>query len=136
MRTLVGRSAIIGHGSVHPKTVGRLLCGSWISRVVMDSKGVVLDLGRRQRLFNAAQRRAIIIRDEVCAWGNCTVPAERCHIHHENYWEHGGATDLDNGRPYCSRHHHCLHEGGWTVRRSPDGTRWATHPDRPHPIRC
>jgi hypothetical protein len=29
--------------------------------------------------------------------------------------------------PLCPRHHHCKHEGGWTVHRRPDGvTEWTS----------
>ncbi len=41
-----GRCEILGGGSVLPATVQRLLCDSWISRVVMDTDGEILDLGR------------------------------------------------------------------------------------------
>lgn len=136
MAILTGRSAIVGHGPVNPRTIGRLLCDNWISRVVLGPKSTVLDLGRRARLFTPAQRRAIVVRDQHCRFGTCDAPPERCHVHHLDYWEHGGTTDIDNGRLYCHRHHHLVHEGGWTIHRAPDGTLWATHPNHPHPIRC
>jgi hypothetical protein len=36
-------------------------------------------------------------------------------VHHIVYWENGGATDLNNMIPLCSRHHHAAHEGGWKL---------------------
>ena len=51
---------------------------------------------------------------------NCDVPFHRCQIHHIDYWENGGRTDLDNQVPLCNRHHHAVHEGGWTVSLDPD----------------
>jgi hypothetical protein len=41
------------------------------------------------------------------------------------WWERGGRTDLDNLILVCSFHHRLVHEHGWTVARSRDGTvRW------------
>jgi predicted restriction endonuclease len=43
-----------------------------------------------------------------------------CSIHHIDYWENGGQTDLDNLIPLCSRHHHKAHEGGWKLSLDPN----------------
>jgi hypothetical protein len=40
------------------------------------------------------------------------------------WWEHGGATDLENLVLVCGYHHKLVHEFGWTVRRQTDGARW------------
>ncbi|MBU3689776.1 MAG: hypothetical protein B7C54_06760 [Acidimicrobiales bacterium mtb01] len=55
----------------------------------------------------------------TCAIPDCDVPYHRCQIHHIDYWENGGRTDLDNQVPLCSRHHHAVHEGGWTLSLEP-----------------
>jgi hypothetical protein len=120
IRTLTGRCEIVGHGPANPHTVARLMCDNWISRVVLSPTGVLLDLGRRQRLFNASQRRAIAIRDGHCVFGNCDAPPERCDTHHLDPWEHGGHTNLENGCLLCRRHHHLVHEGGWQITINPD----------------
>ena len=69
----------------------------------------------------------------TCAHPSCTVPFDSCRIHHVIYWERGGLSDLDNMIPLCERHHHLVHEGGWTLQlfpdrrttwRTPDGTVW------------
>jgi hypothetical protein len=41
-------------------------------------------------------------------------------IHHVHPWEHGGRTDLDNLLPLCSKHHHLVHDGGWTLTMPTD----------------
>jgi hypothetical protein len=48
------------------------------------------------------------------------VPFHKCQVHHIEYWENGGRTDLDNQVPLCSRHHHAAHEGGWTLSLDPE----------------
>jgi hypothetical protein len=56
----------------------------------------------------------------TCAHPDCTVPFDACRIHHVIYWERGGRTDLANMVPLCERHHHLVHEGGWTLQLFPD----------------
>ena len=41
---------------------------------------------------------------------------DHCNVHHIDYWENGGSTDLNNMIPLCSRHHHGAHEGGWKLK--------------------
>jgi 5-methylcytosine-specific restriction endonuclease McrA len=42
------------------------------------------------------------------------------NIHHIDYRENGGPTDLDNLIPLCSKHHHKAHEGGWKLSHDPN----------------
>jgi hypothetical protein len=44
---------------------------------------------------------------------------DHCNVHHIDYWENGGFTDLNNMVPLCSRHHHATHEGGWKLTLNP-----------------
>jgi hypothetical protein len=57
------------------------------------------------------------------------VRFEDCRIHHVTWWEHLGSTDLDNLLPMCERHHHHVHEGGWTLTLKPDRTITLRRPD-------
>ena len=59
----------------------------------------------------------------------CTVGFEHCRIHHVTYWEHNGRTDLDNLVPICERHHHLVHEGGWTLHLHPGRRITVQQPD-------
>jgi HNH endonuclease len=43
-----------------------------------------------------------------------------CDIHHVIPWQQGGRSELDNLVPLCSRHHHHVHEGGWTLTLHPN----------------
>jgi hypothetical protein len=123
-----GRCDINGHGSVLPASVQRLLCGSWISRVIMDSKGEVLELGRTARLFSPAQQRAIMIRDGGCALACCDRPPEWCDAHHLDPYGPPtyGETNLDNGLGLCRPHHTLVHKG-WTPWQDGDGD-WYLEP--------
>jgi hypothetical protein len=123
-----GRCDINGHGSVLPASVQRLLCGSWISRVILDPNGVPLDLGRRARLFNPAQQRAILIRDRGCCLTNCDRPPEWCDVHHLDPYgpPTHGPTDLDNGVGMCRPHHTLVHKA-WKPWQDTDGS-WYLQP--------
>jgi len=81
-----------------------------------------LDLGRRIRLANRSQRRALRAMYRGCAHPDCRVPFVDCAIHHVTPWESGGATDLANLLPLCSSHHHLVHEGGWRLTTDPART--------------
>ena len=104
------------------ETIRRIACNANIIPVVLNGAGQPLDIGRGQRLASAPQRRALEAVHDTCAFDGCPVAFHACQIHHIDYWEHGGHTDLQNMIPLCSRHHHAAHEGGWTLRLTP-GTR-------------
>lgn len=95
--------------------VRRMACEAAILPMVMSGEGEVLDLGRSKRLATAAQRKAIFAMYSACAIPECRVNIEHCVPHHIDWWEHGGATDLGNLVPLCSRHHHAVHDGGWKL---------------------
>jgi hypothetical protein len=98
------------------ETIRRISCDANIIPLVLNGAGMPLDIGRSQRLASAAQRRALEATHDTCAFDGCAVAFHACQIHHIDYWERGGPTDLDNMVPLCSRHHHAAHEGGWTLK--------------------
>ena len=124
-----GRCEILGHGSVLPQTVRRLICDSWLSRVVMNAKAEVLEMGRAARLFTQSQRRAIMIRDGGCALACCDRPPGWCDVHHIDAFgpPTNGLTDIDNGIGLCRPHHTLVHEYGWKLYRADDGN-WYLEP--------
>ena len=109
------------HGVELPvETVRRLACDADIVPVVLNGKGVPIDVGRAKRLATAHQRRALGAFYDSCALPECQVKFAHCEPHHIHYWENGGNTDLSKLVPLCSRHHHAAHEGGWKLRLDPD----------------
>ena len=101
------------------ETVRRLACEAEIIPVVLDGRSVPIDVGRSKRLATVHQRRALEATNETCAVPECSVPFHHCQIHHIDYWESGGSTDLSNMVPLCNTHHHAAHEGGWTLKLDP-----------------
>ncbi|HET7722467.1 MAG TPA: HNH endonuclease signature motif containing protein [Acidimicrobiales bacterium] len=93
-------------------------------------RATILRYGRAMRTWPADLFNAIAIRDGGCRWPGCTAPVHWCDVHHVEFWEHGGATDIDNGLLLCRRHHHKLHsKAGWHLKLLPDATVELTHPD-------
>jgi len=80
------------------------------------------DVGRAKRLATSHQRRALEAVHTTCAVPECDVRFDRCHIHHIDYWEHGGTTDLVNMVPLCNKHHHAVHEGKRDIHSLIGGT--------------
>jgi hypothetical protein len=111
-------------------TVRRLCCDARVLPVVLNSRGEVLDLGRAERTTNRAQRRALRAMHKTCGHPGCTVPFDACRIHHVSWWwKHRGPTDLANLLPLCEKHHHLVHEGGWTLTMTADRVATWTRPD-------
>ena len=80
----VGRCETLSGYQLHPETVRRLACDAFIQRIVLDPKGVPLDLGRATWTFTPDQYRAIMIRDGGCRIPDCDAGPEDCQAHHTN----------------------------------------------------
>lgn len=102
-----------------PRTVERLACDAAVVEVVEDSRGNVLDVGRRRRTIPTLLRRALRLRDRGCRFPGCTN--RRVDGHHVVPWAAGGATALANLCSLCRRHHTAVHEQGFRLERDPAG---------------
>ena len=113
-------------------------CDRSLAHVLLDAAREVLYVGRTERVVPPRLRRALEARDRHCVFPGCRAHVRRCNAHHVHEWEHDGTTDLDNLVLLCVRHHHAVHEGGWTITRAagvpPGGTgAWQfTPPERRH----
>ena len=102
-------------------TVERLACDCSVTRVLLDSESVVIEVGRAKRVVSGPARRALNARDGHCTWPGCERPASWSVAHHLVHWVRGGSTDLDNLVLLCHRHHWMVHEGKWQLVKSDDG---------------
>jgi hypothetical protein len=119
------------------ETIRRMACSADVTPIIVGADGVRLELGRTTRLANREQRRGLRAMYRGCAVPGCCVAFDYVVIHHVQYFRKGGATDVANLLPLCSKHHHLAHEGGWlftldsdrtlTIIRA-DGTRMTTGP--------
>jgi hypothetical protein len=108
-----------------------MACRAAIIPIVLDGAGRALDVGRDKRLATEAQRQALAAMHRTCIHPDCSLPVDECRIHHLIPWEQGGASDLDNLAPLCEsdKHHHLVHEGGWSLTMTPDRVATWTRPD-------
>ncbi len=117
--TFAGRICELAGGTVvSPGSLLRWLDEARVERVVFDGPDRIAGLGHRRRLFTGAERRAVELRDRVCASAYCDLPAAQCEIDHLEPWSHGGPTVADNGRAVCSWHHRRRHRQGAPRGRS------------------
>ena len=124
-----------GGRAVHLETARRLWCDAESVTWVLTLKGNVLSLVTEDELANRNQRRAMRSMYRRCVHPDCGVGFDRCHLHHVVFRHRGGKTVMGNLVPVCYRHHHLIHEGGWTLTmnaartiewRRPDGSLYAS----------
>jgi hypothetical protein len=106
---------------ISSKTVERLACDCSVTRILLGSDSMVIDVGRAKRVISGPQRKALNARDGGCVWPGCDRPASWTSGHHLFHWIRGGGGDLRNLALLCYRHHWMVHEGGWQIVRGDDG---------------
>lgn len=102
-------------------------CAGAVQRVIVDSRGRIVELMAPERIFTAHQRRAIATRDGGCVIPGCSVPVTWCEIHHVREWHQGGETHTDNGVALCWHHHRSFEQLGWEIQMR-DGVPWVRPP--------
>ncbi len=96
-----------------------------------------LDTGTATETIPPHLRRAVIARDQHCAWpGGCGPLPAACQVHHIVPRSQGGPTALTNLGLFCTFHHLIVvHRWGWNLVLHADGTYTATSPDRTRTLR-
>ena len=106
---------------ISAKAVERLACDCSVTRILLGSDSMVIDVGRAKRVISGPQRKALNVRDQGCVWPGCDRPATWTSGHHLVHWIRNGPTDLPNLVLLCYRHHEMVHEGEWQIVRTADG---------------
>jgi len=106
---------------ISAKAVERLACDCSITRILLGSDSMVIDVGRAKRVISGPQRKALNARDKGCVWPGCDRPASWTSGHHLVHWFRGGGGDLPNLALLCYRHHWLVHEGNWQMVRTKMG---------------
>lgn len=114
---------------IHPSVVLRALLNGHARRVVVDSRGTVIDHGTRQRLFTGLARDAALLLADVCSHPGCEVPARHCEVDHDLPWSDGGRTDQVNARVKCGHDNRAKHRQRWRTRRDAHGRPYTVRPD-------
>ncbi len=115
-----GRICELAQGiAISPGSLVPWLDQAQIERAVFGP-GTRVEVGERARLFTGATRRAIEIRDRVCAHPLCEQQVDRCQADHITPYSEGGLTVQENGRLLCGFHNRLA----YNVRKErppPDG---------------
>ena len=114
---------------IHPSVMLRALLTGHVRRVVMDSSGVVIDYGTKQRLFTGLARQAALLLNRTCEAPGCTTPAAWSHIDHNLEWHQGGHTDQDNTTILCGPDNRLKHRQKHKIRRDHRGRAYTLTPD-------
>ncbi|MGI9624292.1 MAG: HNH endonuclease signature motif containing protein [Acidimicrobiales bacterium] len=96
-------------------------------RVLVDARGVVLDMGER-RFFTGPLRDAINLHSKTCVWPGCQVPSSKCEADHLVEHSRKGRTCPGNGAPLCGMHNRWKQKG-FIVTRDPSGQWRTVRPD-------
>jgi hypothetical protein len=107
---------------VPPDEVFEAMMQGYVRRIVVDRDGVVIDMGRKRRLFTGVARTAVKLMASHCGHPGCTVGSRHAHIDHMNEWDRdNGCTDVENGRPRCSSHNPTKTRLGLVDKRTRSG---------------
>lgn len=128
-------------GSMPWPEVRRILSDCDVSRVVLDGDSLPFEAGEAVRSVPAGLRKALQVRDGVCAGDGCDVPAMWCQVMHlDTPYRLQGRLRLETAAPGCSYHHRMLDRHGWKITWV-GGRPVLHHPDHPprapdHPPRA
>ncbi len=93
-----------------------------IRRVVINTAGIPVDVGRKRRLFAGVAREVARLLGHHCDHPGCTAPSSQCEIDHLDEWvRHGGVTNLDNAGLQCATDNRNKQRTRLHVYRDPDG---------------
>ena len=102
--TVHGRICELENGTVlHPSALEAWMDSAYFERALF-SLGNRIDVSVRSRFFTGGTRRAIELRDRICAPPHCYEPAQSCQVDHVETYAAGGLTTQDNGRLLCGFH--------------------------------
>lgn len=96
-------------------------CHQRLIPMVLGSASQPLDVGRAQRSFPSAIRRALHVRDRGCIVPGCPRPSVWCQPHHILPWADGGDTSLANAALLCRHHHGAVHKQQILIHLEPEG---------------
>ncbi|MGH9070439.1 MAG: DUF222 domain-containing protein [Acidimicrobiales bacterium] len=103
-----------------PEVARRLACDARLQVVLDDALGTPVGVGRTSRKTPAWLERLVDRRDgSACRFPGC-ARTRGLQRHHMIHWPDGGPTDMGNLITLCSRHHHLVHDNGWSIEGDPN----------------
>jgi hypothetical protein len=107
--------------TLHPHDVLRAALAGHTRRVIIDSASVVIDMGRRRRLFQGPAREAAKLLAQHCEHPGCELPTDLCDVDHNNEWANHGTTNQSNSRIRCGPHNTDKTRHHWQSKRATNG---------------
>ena len=112
---------------IDPSVIVAAALNGRLRRIVVDPRGVPVNVGRVQRFFTGPLREVLQMLWKRCFQPGCDIRAGRCEIDHViGFTLDGGATCAGNGVPGCGCHNRWKHDHGYRVWLDPDG-QWHTY---------
>jgi hypothetical protein len=115
-----GIAELAGVGPISREVARRLACDAKVVFSLERRDGSILDQKRLRRSPTRSQRIEIDRRDKGCRFSSCGY-SDFTQVHHMLPWVLGGETNLSNLITLCGRHHHAVHELGWSMKGNADG---------------
>jgi len=120
--SLTGPAELDDGTPIPTSVLARIACDSEMTRVVFGPARQPLDVGRSQRTYTGAIRRAVVARDRHCQYPGCSAPPTLGEVHHTRWWgRDNGTTSVSTGILLCWYHHKVVHQRSLAIRRSTDG---------------
>lgn len=115
---------------VHAHDVLQAALSGHVRRVVVDSKGVVIDMGRKSRLYTGSARDAAKLLIKRCEHPGCLLPTKFCDVDHADEWDRDdGATDQANGGIRCNPDNRAKTRHKWRTKRATNGKNYTIRDD-------
>lgn len=115
---------------VHAHDVLRAALSGHVRRVVVDATGVVVDMGRKHRLYTGSAREAAKLLIKRCEHPGCRLPVKFCDVDHADEWgRDDGPTDQANSGVRCGPHNRAKTRHRWRTRRATNGATYTIRED-------
>lgn len=112
---------LAGYGPITAQAARELACeGTWRRLLTDPVSGAVIDYGRTRYRPPESLRERVRVRDRVCVFPGCDIPATRCDVDHTVPYPEG-PTGEDNLGALCRGSHRIKHETGWSVVQTESG---------------
>ena len=105
-----------------PDAVVQAAMQGHVRRIVFNSAGVIIEMGRKRRLFTGAARDAAKLMATSCDFPGCDIPGEHTQVDHlDEYGRDHGSTNPDNSGLGCGGHNRIKHRKHYTAKRHRTG---------------
>jgi Domain of unknown function (DUF222) len=114
---------------LHPHDILRATLAGHTRRVILDSNDVIINMGRKTRLYTGSARTAAKLLIRHCQRPGCELPADFSQIDHNHEWNTNGQTNQNNAGIMCGPDNRHKHRERWQRQRSRNGNHYTIRAD-------